>query len=280
MTAAAVARALGGAKQHGGGWLACCPVHDDRIPSLSLVDGDRGRLLLKCFAGCDTRDIFRVLMDRGLLASGTREFVSPKIVVGIKENTNRASALWKESVAVDGTAAMLYLRSRGITHPLPPSLRFHPAVYHGLTKRNYPALIAAVTRWPDDAPHAVHRTFLCGNKKADITPNKMMLGTVSGGAVKLAPVMGVLAVAEGIETALSFQQETGIPTWAVLSASNYQSLVLPELVRSIVIAADHDPAGLCAAYGAADLWTKRALTVRVVYPPAEKQDFNDLIKGY
>jgi hypothetical protein len=33
-------------------WLARCPAHDDRSPSLSLAEGDDGRVLIHCFSGC------------------------------------------------------------------------------------------------------------------------------------------------------------------------------------------------------------------------------------
>lgn len=37
----------------GDGWMACCPAHDDRTPSLSIGEGREGRVLLKCFGeGC------------------------------------------------------------------------------------------------------------------------------------------------------------------------------------------------------------------------------------
>ncbi len=36
------------------GWLALCPAHEDRDPSLSIAEGDDGRILLRCFAGCPT----------------------------------------------------------------------------------------------------------------------------------------------------------------------------------------------------------------------------------
>ena len=39
-------------KPNGDGWLACCPAHEDRSPSLSINHGDDGRVLLNCFAGC------------------------------------------------------------------------------------------------------------------------------------------------------------------------------------------------------------------------------------
>jgi putative DNA primase/helicase len=34
------------------GWMACCPAHDDRNPSLSLRLGNNGDLLARCHAGC------------------------------------------------------------------------------------------------------------------------------------------------------------------------------------------------------------------------------------
>ena len=52
---------LRGAKPHGSGWMACCPAHEDRVPSLSLNEGDDGRVLLKCFAGCAHEAIVEAL---------------------------------------------------------------------------------------------------------------------------------------------------------------------------------------------------------------------------
>lgn len=37
-------------------YIACCPAHDDAKQSLSIGAGD-GKILLNCFAGCDTRNI-------------------------------------------------------------------------------------------------------------------------------------------------------------------------------------------------------------------------------
>lgn len=53
MTAAEVgARCDPRARRSGGGWLARCPAHADRTPSLSIRDGRDGRVLLTCHAGC------------------------------------------------------------------------------------------------------------------------------------------------------------------------------------------------------------------------------------
>ena len=38
-------------------WLARCPAHADRNPSLAITLADDGRLLLKCYAGCGAVDV-------------------------------------------------------------------------------------------------------------------------------------------------------------------------------------------------------------------------------
>lgn len=38
-------------------WKACCPVHDDKNPSLAISETSEGVLLLKCWAGCSTNEI-------------------------------------------------------------------------------------------------------------------------------------------------------------------------------------------------------------------------------
>ena len=45
------------AKKNGDGYTDCCPAHPDRDPSLSIKEGDDGRTLLLCRAGCATENI-------------------------------------------------------------------------------------------------------------------------------------------------------------------------------------------------------------------------------
>jgi hypothetical protein len=47
--------------RNGRGYTGCCPAHDDRSPSLSICEGDDGRILVKCFAGCTPEQIVAVL---------------------------------------------------------------------------------------------------------------------------------------------------------------------------------------------------------------------------
>lgn len=49
---------LGGVKPQGNrAWMAKCPGHDDRQASLSVKEGDDGKVLLNCHANCDPRDV-------------------------------------------------------------------------------------------------------------------------------------------------------------------------------------------------------------------------------
>jgi len=42
---------------HPGEWVACCPAHSDKNPSLAIRKCDNGKILLKCWAGCSVSDI-------------------------------------------------------------------------------------------------------------------------------------------------------------------------------------------------------------------------------
>jgi phage/plasmid primase-like uncharacterized protein len=142
-------------------------------------------------------------------------------------------------------------------------------------------MVAAVTTWPDKTIIGLHRTYLQqdGSGKADITPNKMMLGNTKGGAVRLTPPGKRLVIAEGIETAFSVYLSTELPTWAALSSSGLLNVKVPalDITQEIIIAADADKAGI----GAADKLKARLLVdgykVSIATPP-EGMDFNDLLR--
>ena len=43
-----------------GKWMACCPAHQDKSPSLAINEAD-DRILVHCFAGCETSDVIAAL---------------------------------------------------------------------------------------------------------------------------------------------------------------------------------------------------------------------------
>ena len=58
MTIDALLNRLDGIRETGHGkYVARCPAHDDKSPSLAIKDCGDGRVLLHCFAGCETQDV-------------------------------------------------------------------------------------------------------------------------------------------------------------------------------------------------------------------------------
>ena len=53
----AVLGRLDGVARSGKSFKALCPAHGDKTPSLSVRDGDDGRVLLHCFGGCRIEEI-------------------------------------------------------------------------------------------------------------------------------------------------------------------------------------------------------------------------------
>ena len=287
VTAEAVANALGGRKA-GAAWMAKCPAHEDREPSLSIKDTDNGKVLVCCHAGRDQQQVIAALKARGIWSNPCR---SPGRMIGAQSgatndqrrgDANRTQAalrIWKATVPADGTIVETYLSSRGIVMSVPATLRFHAAIRHS-HGQVWPAMVAIVTRGVDDQSIAIHRTFIArdGAGKAPVEPSKMMLGPCYGGVVRLGMVRGALMVGEGIETCLTAMQVTGHAAWAALSTSGLRSLNLPDGVRDVIVLADGDEFGEAAACEAAQRWKREGRRVRIARPP-DGLDFNDLLLG-
>jgi putative DNA primase/helicase len=286
MNAETVAKALGGRKV-GGGWMARCPAHDDRRPSLSLCDTDGGKVLVRCHAGCEQEQVIATLRSRGLWTeNGSRRFTrlasrsAAKRTDPDRDDTKRAETardIWQATMPADGTLVEIYLVSRGLHLPLTPTLRFHGGLKHP-SGGIWPAMVGLVTRGADDAPLAIHRTYLArdGGGKAPVDPQKMMLGSCRGGAVRLADPGDVLMVGEGIETCLAAIAATGYSAWAALSTSGLRVLDLPEDVRDVIVLADGDAAGEAVARDCAWRWKREGRRVRIARPP-QGMDFNDML---
>jgi putative DNA primase/helicase len=287
MSAEMIAKALGGRKA-GSGWTAHCPAHNDREPSLSIRAAGDGKALVRCHAGCDQERVISALRSRGLWPengshapgrSAPRATATSQPDRDESKRTEIALGIWKATTPADGGPVETYLASRGLRLPLPPTIRFHAKLKHP-SGEIWPAMVALVTRGSDDMPLAIHRTFLArdGSGKAPVDPQKMMLGSCRGGAVRLAPAGNVLMVGEGIETSLAAMQATGRPAWAALSTSGLRALDLPNEVRDVTVLADGDDAGEAAARDAALRWKREGRRLRIAHPP-QGMDFNDMLLG-
>ena len=208
--------------------------------------------------------------------------IKPAPLMARPDNSKKeyAREIWSQSQPADGTHVAVYLQGRGINCDIPPTIKFHPELKHPNGK-SYPTMVAAVSIYPSREVSAVHRTFLLrdGSGKALIEPQKMSLGPIRGGAIRLGPPAEQMAITEGIEDGLTILQETGVSVWAATSASSMRSLVLPELpmASKLVICADPDPEGIRAADFKANEEEKiPGRDVRVAYP--DGGDFNDLLR--
>ena len=284
----------------GGHWrgrygMARCPCHRDRTPSLKVTDGLDGDPIFHCFGGCGWRDVKDSLRRDGLLPEWPgdnghdREKKAPLSRETVKRRdaaeradkarrTRQALRIWRKATPAPGTLVETYLRARGITIPIPPSIRFLPDARHKPTGLDLPAMVAGAQ---DHAGRvvAIHRTFLSldGTGKAGVREPKMSLGPVAGGAVRLGLAGRELAICEGIESALSFQQATGITTWAALSVPGVRSLVLPDEISAVVLGPDGDDPGDGAAVDAAKRFVREGRKARVARPP-RGMDWNDVLR--
>lgn len=273
--------ALGGEwRGHGGN--APCPVcQPERRPDQRglSIRSEAGQLLAFCHkTGCDFRDIVKAAglppdalrqdPEEARKADAQREAYAA-------EQRAKARKLWASSATIRGTRGEAYLRGRGITCPLPPSLRWAADTFHGPSGRWLAAMVA------DVSTGGIHRTFF-DKAGGRIGGNaKMMQGPCAGGAVALSEGPGPLVVCEGIETGLSLLSgllEGPAVVWAALSTSGLRALHLPADPGPLIIAADGDAPGREAATALAERAYSLGWQVSLL-PAPEGQDWNDVLQG-
>ena len=207
-----------------------------------------------------------------------------------REAMDRAAEMFERGAPFANSYAMQYLQARGL-RPSPDQcrdLRFMPdAPYWGFERAtdktekhlgDFPAMLAAIRNIDGDII-GVHRTFLDPKRPVKLTPPgaasknkaKKVWQMQRGGAIWLGPPAPVIAIAEGIETALAWYQlgmgpddltvissvslgnlaggATGSrphPTIARRTIQNgkpdpaSRGIVLPDSVREVIILGDGD----------------------------------------
>lgn len=192
-----------------------------------------------------------------------------------------------------GDAVSRYLRNRGIGGISSYALRLHPKL--GYYERNaqgepmltgqYPAMVAKIEN-VEGKTESFHITYLTEDgQKANVSASKKILTPVSsitGCAIRLAPVAEHIAITEGIENALAVMEGEGLPCWACVSAHGIETFEPPEEVKRVSIYGDNDASftGQAAAYALAKRLTRQGLTVEVHITGAVGDDYLDcLIKS-
>lgn len=292
-----VTQALGGDWRKGSGLAPCpmCQPESRRDQRALSVSESGGHLLVHCHkGGCK---VFPELQARGLIVGQGHRGARPDPAEDERrkaENRRKhaqrlkvAHDLFTQAKSCEGTIAETYLTEvRGIKglrfNKMKNTLRFHSNALHSPSGEYMPAIIARI-RGANGHALGIHRTFLLpdGSAKANVTPCKMMLGPSSGGAVRFGPDAPIIALAEGIETALSVVRASRMTVWATLSTSGLKGLILPRMpvAEVVIICADHDGAGLNAAEARAARLEGEGRTVSIIYPPNTGDDFNDVLRG-
>ena len=211
---------------------------------------------------------------------------------------DKMQALWDEAVplrdAEKDDPVVRYLRRRQLAYSRgwrTLDLRSHPNLEYweqdeegeAVLRGSWPAMLARVT---DEEGNllSLHRTYLTeeGEKAPVPSPKKLMSGSVEGGLVRLYPVEGeVLAIAEGIETAMSVHALKGVPAWSAISVGGFQNVkTVPEGVKTLRIFGDND----LSFTGQAGAWVLAArlrrdfpdLGISVDIPETAGFDWNDV----
>jgi hypothetical protein len=289
-TAAEVAARLNLTRGRDSKWRGRCPACGYAKPTLEVAV-EHDRIAVSCNA-CGA--IAGIAAAMGL---------SSDIVIAPRarpSNVARAIDAWSNAAPAAGSLVERYLQGRGITCPAPASIRFLPRQRNWSDGGTYPTMISLVQRVPGADDYAAlerchslidagaHFTFLQESsldgdvRKATTDASKLSLGQLRHGGVWLSRFEEIgeqLAVAEGIETALSVMQLTKLPAVAALSAAGMRSLHWPAQVRRLCIAGDNDEAGLKAGTRLLERALRAGLQVQFKIPAKGKNDFNDLLRS-
>lgn len=275
--------------------LVKCCFHSDSRPSLSINLESGKYCCFSCGAkGGDVIDFYQAFHGVGFrdavecLSSNRFDCLPGPVIQRPKTQSMDISRLlkriWKEGQPISkGDPVDLYLSGRCIRLPEYPSvLRYHPNLqytHEDDTKTFHPAMIAAMVG-DNGKLVGLHRTYLTEyGSKADLSKSKRFLGSV--GTIRLMKPTNELAVAEGIETAISYRLLANIPAWSCSSSRNLEKFEPPEGVSTVFICVDLDRSetGIKTANSLASRLIRKRIEVRIAKPPLKGSgDWNDYLK--
>jgi putative DNA primase/helicase len=262
----------------------------DRSASLRFDPKAPGGFVIHSFAGDDPLSIRDYVKERLGLASGrqARLALCPAAPVANPDDTTRTAQtliIWDEARDPRGSPVEAYLHRTGLVLPdeaAGEAIRFHPAC--PFAGERTPAMICLVRDVVTNKPKALHRTALThdGHKAKINGKDRMALGPIAGGVVKLTPDENVtlcLGIGEGIESALSLRNlpEFGCsPVWSLISAGGVDTFPVLPGIESLWFAVDHDETGIRAARSTARRWRTAGAETYLITPTVPHTDLNDL----
>jgi putative DNA primase/helicase len=249
---------------------------DPAAPDGFYVNSFAGDDLAECRA--HVRALLQKLNDESTLSYEPKQAHSENP----SANSIFAMSLWQHATPPTGTIVETYLRSRRCwTEPAAADvIRFHPNCPFG-SGVSVPAMVALITDAVTGEPIGVHRTALKdnGSDKRFGKDSRKMLGVATRGSVRLHATSEQLAIAEGIETALSASQVFGTAVWATLSKGGIAWFPLLKGLKRLTVFADHDDPGMTAARKCCQRYRAAGISAEVRYPTNTNSDWNDFVMG-
>jgi hypothetical protein len=130
------------ARRCGNGYIDICPAHQDRSPSLSISEGEDGKILLHCFAGCSFNEIISAAGLANQNVNISKKFgESSYNAISAVERIKNAISIWNTTQPIDGSVAETYLESRRL-QTWSSDMRFHPNLYFQTTGQSAQHLFA------------------------------------------------------------------------------------------------------------------------------------------
>jgi hypothetical protein len=276
-------------------WVAECPFHGEKTPSLSVYADH-----FHCF-GCNAHgDAVAWLMKARKMtfcaamahlgatpAGGRPQAIQPPPQTppapARSATLDAARRVWTEARDPKGTIVEIYLASRGLSLPEAAPIRFHPACQRGPRDAKgvvtFAAAMICLMRDPlTDQPTGVHRTFLTASgckapPSGDLAPPaKSILGR--WGSIRIPSEDGTssdsLGISEGLENGLSAKLLLGWQgaVWATGCQASLTSFPVLQSINALSIFADGDPVGMRAANACATRWREAGRHVEIHIPPA------------
>ena len=182
-----------------------------------------------------------------------------------------------------------YLESRGLSGRFPDALTLTREPYYidGQDWGDFYVMSAEIHS-PAGELVSRHRTYLSDRDDGKliriddqaVDARKLAKGKIpKGSAIRLSPIGDVLAIAEGIETALAVREGSGALCWSCVSAVGIQNFIPPSEVRLVEIWGDNDASGIGqkAAATASRRLREEGFEVRLVLPTEEGEDWLDVL---
>jgi hypothetical protein len=260
------------------------PGHSPHDRSVSLLEGDDGRIIIYCFSQRDDwREVRRALQAAGLLSEAEcapgqpRPQAPPPTTSSRREALARVQKIWAQARPAAASLAARYLEGRAIETAIASAscLRFHPGMTSLEDRKRRPALISAISG-EDGAMQGVEITLLAadGRTKAALRTPRRVIGKMLGGAIRLQNATDALLIGEGMETTASACAALDLPGWALMSAHNMARFAPPSAIARLVVASDNDAAG-AAAFERLRRRLAPNLEIERATPPAGFNDWND-----